>query len=57
MIRYHSGGEEGINQGKKTNASLDSAGPPLMTSEMAMEGSPLAKCGLSRPPDTAMPNP
>ncbi len=40
-----------------TYISLPSAGPPFSTSEMAMEVSPLEKWGLSRPPDTAMPNP
>lgn len=40
-----------------TYKSFPSAGPPLMTSEMAMDGSPLAKCGLSRPPETAIPKP
>ncbi len=41
----------------RTYISLPSAGPPFSTSEMAMEVSPLEKWGLSRPPDTAMPNP
>ena len=40
-----------------THRSFPSAGPPPMTSEMAMEGSPFAKCGLSMPPLTAMPKP
>jgi hypothetical protein len=42
---------------KKTYNSFPSAGPALRTSEMAMDGSPFVKCGLSRPPETAMPNP
>lgn len=47
---------------KKTNIyifyiSFPSAGPDFNTSDTAIEGSPLAKCGLSRPPLTAMPNP
>lgn len=40
-----------------TYSSLPSAGPAVRTSDMAIEGSPLAKCGLSRPPLTAIPNP
>lgn len=36
-----------------TYSSLPSAGPPFRTSLTAIEGSPFAKCGLSRPPDTA----
>jgi hypothetical protein len=35
-----------------THSSLPSAGPPFSTSLTAMDGSPFAKCGLSRPPDT-----
>lgn len=42
---------------KFTYNSLPSAGPALSTSEMAIDGSPLAKCGLSLPPLTAIPNP
>ena len=34
-----------------THSSLPSAGPPFRTSLTAMDGSPFAKCGLSRPPD------
>jgi len=34
-----------------------SAGPPLSTSEITIEVSPLWKWGLSRPPDMAIPNP
>lgn len=37
--------------------SFPSAGPALRTSDMAIDGSPLAKCGLSRPPETAIPKP
>ena len=37
--------------------SLPSAGPAFRTSEMAIAGSPLVKCGLSLPPLTAIPNP
>ena len=40
-----------------TYNSFPSAGPAFRTSDIAMEGSPLAKCGLSRPPLTAIPNP
>lgn len=32
-----------------------SAGPPFSTSLTAIDGSPVTKCGLSRPPETAMP--
>lgn len=41
----------------KTHCNFPSAGPPLSTSLIAMAGSPLAKCGLSDPPETAIPNP
>ena len=41
----------------QTYCSWPSAGPPLRTSEMTMEVSPLWKCGLSRPPEIAMPKP
>lgn len=37
--------------------NLPSAGPPFKTSLIAIDGSPLAKCGLSLPPLTAIPNP
>lgn len=40
-----------------TYCNLSSAGPPLRTSLTAIDGSPFAKCGLSRPPDTAIPKP
>ena len=40
-----------------TYCNLPSAGPALRTSDIAMEGSPLAKCGLSLPPLTAIPKP
>jgi len=45
--------------GKNKNdyISFPSAGPDFRTSDTAIEGSPLAKCGLSRPPLTAIPNP
>lgn len=41
----------------KTYCNLSSAGPAFKTSLTAIDGSPLAKCGLSRPPETAMPKP
>lgn len=37
-----------------THSSFPSAGPPFRTSLTAIEGSPFAKCGLSRPPDTIL---
>lgn len=37
--------------------SKPSAGPPGSTSEMTIDVSPFSKCGLSLPPDTAIPNP
>lgn len=37
--------------------SSPSAGPPGSTSEMTIDVSPFSKWGLSRPPDTAIPNP
>lgn len=40
-----------------TYCNLSSAGPPFRTSLTAIDGSPLAKWGLSRPPDTAIPKP
>lgn len=40
-----------------TYCNVLSAGPETRTSLTAMLGSPEAKCGLSRPPDTAIPNP
>lgn len=36
---------------------MPSAGPAFSTSDIAIDGSPLMKCGLSRPPLTAIPNP
>ena len=42
---------------KSTYNSLPSAGPAFNTSEMAILGSPLVKCGLSLPPLTAIPKP
>ena len=53
--------EEGVyvytNNRAATYCNFPSAGPAFNTSEMAMDGSPLAKCGLSWPPLTAMPKP
>ena len=40
-----------------TYSSCPSAGPALSTSDIAMLGSPFVKCGLSLPPETAMPKP
>lgn len=40
-----------------TYCNLPSAGPAVRTSEMAIDGSPLEKWGLSLPPLTAIPNP
>lgn len=42
---------------QKSYCNFPSAGPALRTSQIAIEGSPLSKCGLSRPPLTAIPNP
>lgn len=38
-----------------TYCRRSSAGPPFSTSLTAIAGSPVTKCGLSRPPETAMP--
>lgn len=38
-----------------TYCKRSSAGPPFNTSLTAIDGSPVAKWGLSRPPDTAIP--
>lgn len=42
---------------KQTYCNSLSAGPDAKTSLTAILGSPEAKCGLSLPPDTAIPNP
>ena len=42
---------------KTTYNSFPSAGPAFNTSEIAILGSPLVKCGLSLPPLTAIPKP
>lgn len=42
---------------EKAYCNFSSAGPDASTSLTAMDGSPFAKCGLSFPPDTAMPKP
>lgn len=45
------------HRSRTTYMSFPSAGPDFRTSDTAMDGSPFAKCGLSRPPLTAIPNP
>lgn len=42
---------------RNTYCNRSSAGPPFSTSLTAIDGSPVAKCGLSLPPETAMPKP
>ena len=42
-------------QSLETYWRRSSAGPPFNTSLTAIDGSPVTKCGLSRPPETAMP--
>ena len=42
---------------KNTYNNFPSAGPAFNTSEIAIDGSPFIKCGLSRPPLTAIPKP
>lgn len=41
----------------ETHCSKPSAGPPFRTSDMTMDVSPLWKCGLSLPPEIAIPKP